>query len=146
MLNKLTSYISGSLDITLFHFFSFDHRLQDIFWARLHKTTSDAKLTVNTCALKRLPDPRTFDCVPEETHYANDKSQWPNRRFQVLKVRQRFLVFCRFFNSYVIFWFSDHDHYSRSAFPGKPKRWARSRRIVSTLNLSTLRNRTDRST
>ena len=28
--------------------------------------------------------------------------------------------FCRFFNSYVIFWVSDHDHYSsRPAFPGR---------------------------
>ena len=63
------------MDITFFHFFSFDHRLQDIFWARPLKTTPNAKLIVNTCALKRLPDPPTFDCVPEETHYANNNSQ-----------------------------------------------------------------------
>ena len=55
-----------------------------------------------------------------------------------------FLFFSRFFNSYVIFGFQ--TTIIIVAFPGEPNRWARSRLTVSTLNLSTLRNRTDTST
>ena len=78
-------------------------------------------------------------------------------RFQVLKVRQRFLVFWRSFNSYVIFGFQTTiiivvgqrfpvEVVASMSFHPKLNRWARSRRTVSTLNLSTLRNRTDTST
>ena len=62
----------------------FDHRLQAIFWARPLKMTPDAKLIVNTCALKRLPDAptRTLDYVLEETHYVNNSPQRPNEDFK----------------------------------------------------------------
>ena len=95
------------------HLFLFDHRLQDTFWARPLKTTPDAKLTVTACALKRLPDaPRRLLRSVWTLLYVLLRS-WRNAlrqqqfsvtewRFQVVKVRQRFLVCSKDFLTVVL--------------------------------------------
>ena len=149
ILNKLTSYISGSLDITFFR----STIASKTFFGRAHSRPRMMPnwLLTRVCASQEASSSsrvglRSWRNALRLTTILSD-------RMKISSSKGETEISCFFEDSLTVMLslgFQTTIIIVGQRFPanpgGKPNRWARSRRTVSTLNLSTLRNRTDTST